>query len=393
MSRTLWRWDQGHQRLLDFQSVQSIAKVFAANDGVKVRQRGFDALREPLGATGLSFPTGQQGHDTWRQYQRAFKLGMLADLEGGELRPTDVCRVLASDPQAVADDFLLLFARRFCLPFPGFTGFQSGVRPIYPAAAVLKLMLANSASDDLFRIDAQSALDFIAGNNVDGAEPLDTYRGLARVPVVADGDEIRQVREMLSFLAQVSWLFWEQSTLKMAFQVDDVAANEYANLLTPDVSISNLSASEAFRALTSLDNAVLPVAPGATSETEGIQYFEGLRKAVTHLRIERSRKLRLAVLASFEGSAFCDACKIHPADRYPWVDSFLQVHHLLPLASTLARGNDGTRIEDVRPVCPNCHTAVHIYYANWLRLNKQDDFTSFDESLHVYEEAKRKVIA
>jgi predicted HNH restriction endonuclease len=78
--------------------------------------------------------------------------------------------------------------------------------------------------------------------------------------------------------------------------------------------------------------------------------------------------------------------------RYPWTDNLLELHHLLPLSSSLTISLRGTSIDDVEPLCPNCHKGIHVYYSTFLRGSGLEDFETKQQAKEVYSEAKRTVV-
>jgi len=89
----------------------------------------------------------------------------------------------------------------------------------------------------------------------------------------------------------------------------------------------------------------------------GRQYSEGARKYVRVNAYERNAKARLACIAH-HGYA-CAACGMTFEERYGDLGKeFIHVHHLKPIALT-----DGAYVvdpvQDLRPVCPNCHAMLH----------------------------------
>ena len=85
-------------------------------------------------------------------------------------------------------------------------------------------------------------------------------------------------------------------------------------------------------------------------------------------------------------------CKCNTQKRYPWTDNILEVHHILPLSSSLSITTEGTSLNDVVGICPNCHRSVHSYYKVWLDNNHLDDFRNKEEAKDIYSEAKLAVI-
>lgn len=89
--------------------------------------------------------------------------------------------------------------------------------------------------------------------------------------------------------------------------------------------------------------------------------FEGLRRALLHMSIERDRALRnkkVSQFLSLHGKLFCELCGMNFRERYPFLKKdIIEVHHILPLAQLTS----ATLIhaDDLMLLCANCHTAVH----------------------------------
>jgi 5-methylcytosine-specific restriction protein A len=89
----------------------------------------------------------------------------------------------------------------------------------------------------------------------------------------------------------------------------------------------------------------------------GRKYAEGARKQVRVNAYERNARARSACLKHY--GYRCAVCGLLFEERYGELGKdFIHVHHLKPLALS-----DGTYqldpIEDLRPVCPNCHAMLH----------------------------------
>ena len=86
-------------------------------------------------------------------------------------------------------------------------------------------------------------------------------------------------------------------------------------------------------------------------------YVEG---AVTTVRVnayERSTEARNACLRAH--GTRCTVCEVDMGERYGTIgDGFIHVHHLRPLA-TVGGDYKVDPVEDLRPVCPNCHAMLH----------------------------------
>ncbi len=89
----------------------------------------------------------------------------------------------------------------------------------------------------------------------------------------------------------------------------------------------------------------------------GQKYSEGARKQVRVNAYERNARARSTCLRHY--GYRCAVCGFLFEERYGEIGkNFIHVHHLKPLALS-----DGTYhlnpIEDLRPVCPNCHAMLH----------------------------------
>lgn len=89
--------------------------------------------------------------------------------------------------------------------------------------------------------------------------------------------------------------------------------------------------------------------------------FEGEKKYVLHLSIERKRALRdqkINMFLQMHGQLFCELCKFRFIDFYPFLrEDIIEVHHIVPL-STLEESTL-VRPEELMLLCANCHLAVH----------------------------------
>lgn len=94
------------------------------------------------------------------------------------------------------------------------------------------------------------------------------------------------------------------------------------------------------------------------SDAEPPAFIEGRRTEVTTNRYERDSGARDACIRHY-GSR-CSACDFSFGEFYgPEVDGYIHVHHLVPLSQTGVEYVVDP-IKDLRPLCPNCHAAVHM---------------------------------
>jgi hypothetical protein len=86
-------------------------------------------------------------------------------------------------------------------------------------------------------------------------------------------------------------------------------------------------------------------------------YFEGATVSVTVNSYERNPKARAACLRHYGLS--CVICGFNFVDRYGTAaEKIIHVHHVTPL-HTVGGQYVVDPINDLRPVCPNCHAVIH----------------------------------
>ena len=99
-------------------------------------------------------------------------------------------------------------------------------------------------------------------------------------------------------------------------------------------------------------------------------FSEGMRRTITVNRVERSAAARRACI-EVHGTA-CTVCGIDLEDVYGAdFAGMIHVHHLDPLAGRGEAREVDPQV-DLRPVCPNCHSAIHYGNANRTIAEVQD---------------------
>jgi 5-methylcytosine-specific restriction enzyme A len=85
--------------------------------------------------------------------------------------------------------------------------------------------------------------------------------------------------------------------------------------------------------------------------------FEGAKKSVTVNVYERDPNARRKCIKHW--GAACAVCGFEFLSRYGALgEGFIHVHHLKPLAQ-IGEQYELDPINDLRPVCPNCHAMLH----------------------------------
>jgi 5-methylcytosine-specific restriction endonuclease McrA len=88
-----------------------------------------------------------------------------------------------------------------------------------------------------------------------------------------------------------------------------------------------------------------------------VEYVEGAASRVLVNAYERNRRAREACLRHYGRS--CAACGFNFEVTYgESTAGYIHVHHVIPIAQ-VGTGYRLHAINDLRPVCPNCHAAIH----------------------------------
>ena len=329
-------------------------------------------------------------YTVWRNYKRVFSSSLLAYEAEGRLAVSSICKhfVDSNDFIEQPDSYFIQIFRNFSYPHPAFKGYIEASEPIYPFSAVIKFLLSrlldNKPIDDIF--------SYLVGNRVTGTENLDFYHYLKKSSRKGSGDEKRQLREMMIFASQVTFLKWFDNSLILDISNSDLETFfDLTEFVQPSRRPKLSDRTEEFFQMSSIyEDAKIPRIAERESPVE-VEFTEGKRRRTTHLRTERSPALRKALFASLPFPYRCDMCALIPKLKYDWVDNILEVHHLLPLSSAVFIESGGTSLQDVVPLCPNCHKSVHVYYRNWLKENSIEDFPDKNTATSVYNKAKSGV--
>lgn len=94
-----------------------------------------------------------------------------------------------------------------------------------------------------------------------------------------------------------------------------------------------------------------------------VEFSEGSKLRISHIRTERSSKLREFYFQHTDNPNHCDMCKMDTQRRYPWAERVLELHHLLPLSSPIRVEKNSSSLKDIVGLCPSCHRATHKYYS------------------------------
>jgi len=345
--------------------------------------------------TGLDF-AAPVTHSPWRNYSRVLKLCLLVSEVGEVARPTRIAQLFATPGTVTCDEYLHFLVCAFTDPSPALEGWQPGNQVRYPLLFTLKYLLLKSAvlhqpiSSLMEIFGAYKATGFVGDESE--AEFIKAVGRHGRYESVGEdaGEDLRQARESLKVISQVSYLHLER--LSLVVSLDPSAAISIVRELFP---VSGTRAANREAELRRLANQFRVGKHGGfvdhsgTTTSEVIQsgFLEGDKVKKTHLVIERNGGLRKAFFDS-NPSALCDVCALDTKATYPWAKRVLDLHHLLPLSSGIQVKKFSTTLDDLVPVCPSCHRAIHRFYDQWLHKEGLADFPNEVQARAVYSDLK-----
>ncbi len=387
---TLWRFDQGRLDYFQFDEVRRIAMALAKIDGIPKPTADNDLLRQILShySTRRFAPSN---YTVWRNYKRVFGCLLLAIDIADRIVCTDLCKILASDDhyEIDIDDYLRHFSVNFSYPSPVFEGYNNSEQQIFPVVAIIKFLVARFLLQGDVSITTDEVAHYLIANETTGLEPIEFYTIL---PLRQFKGDLRQPRELIQFISQFSFLKWNNPYLYLEVTSKEESL-QILELLEPQITVRQPVAREEVLRLganfqgNTLGNLTISQVHGIDTE-----FTEGSKIRVTHLRTERSKKLKEFYFTHTDKPYLCDMCNMDTAQRYPWADRIIELHHVLPLSSPVRVETGKTSIQDIKGVCPTCHRAIHKYYSRWLKRKGLKDFQNYDEARYVYESAKQEIV-
>lgn len=389
----MWSWDQGRLAHYQFDALRAVSRYAMVHD---LRAATRDDL---TAATGEVYLPNNPAYRPFRNYGRIFKTAMLVSLDGAVATPTPVAAALAADGVVTSDEYLHFLARATTDPNPALEEWDHEAEMRFPLLFALKMMLANASigqpeTELMHIVSAYDDSGFV------GDEDDNDFIQMIQHTPMRDIPGQRQAMESIRVLGQISYLNVDRTTVTVILTQDrsaavfaDLAPIGGAPLEDREEEIQRRAA--LFQAAIGdleLDfeiNAAEAVDEAGFSRDQFFREGRKIRKA--HLSIERNPKLREAFFAANPTSE-CDMCGMDTAAIYPWAGRVLDIHHLLPLCSGARSDTQGTVLDDIVPLCPTCHRAVHRYYDMLLRQAGRRDFVDAEEARLAYDEAKANQI-
>lgn len=395
----IWRWDQGRASYFTFSNIQNISRVLVRYNGALMQTVDSSFRDDLMNETGLPFAPSH--YTIKRNYKRVFECSMLASYVGNRLIVSDICRAIAAGYTAMqdVDGYLYEVERRFRYPYPAFDNYSDVKGICFPYLAMLKLLFAKAikTGDGNQTLTLEEIGSHLIVNNVTGLEDLNFYWDIEghdfSFQSYSSSDQKRQVREMMAFIGQHSFLQYKNGILYLVGMSADTCESIFDALQPFDTTLFSRNPVDDFMKLTSYTMEIAPASIAGEFENEvaleAFEVEEGKKVFVSHFAIERDPRLRKAYL-QLHPDPICDVCNRNMHIVYPWTENMLEVHHLKPLSSFSEQGHK-TKVQDVVGLCPSCHRAVHLYYKCYLKERNSADFTSNDEAMDAYIAAKERV--
>ncbi|HEZ1803481.1 TPA: HNH endonuclease, partial [Neisseria meningitidis] len=386
-----WRFDQGRLDYFRFDEIKKIAKgLYGINQCPKPRAKDIDIVRLSLTQeTNLPFAPNSSQYPVWRNYGRVFKCLLLATEHNGLICTTDLCADLVQNDEISCDDYLLHFATHFSYPSPAFSGYQPSENRVFPVLAIIRALISKYKETGVNFLDMDEIIYKIASNNSITGIASFSFSQLIMNKEAIKYDP-RQIRELVKFISQFSFLSWYENKLFLDitdFSELHLLENQFIADTQPQERLDSL---EIMR-LGKTNNNFLLMNEIVSLSIDDQAFSEGGKIKVTHLITERNSILRKIYFSKTQNAQICRMCGLDTQRSYEWSEHIIEVHHLLPLSSPVRVEDKTTSLKDLVGICPTCHRATHKYYTFWLNLHKKKDFVSYEEAYHVYEEAKSKV--
>jgi len=381
----MWSWDQGRLPYFNFENLRLIAKA-SLNVDLKTSSH-----KELTDIVGLPFSPVRDDYAPWRNYQRIFKLMRLVTVQNGVAVPTPVATMLAKSGVVTSDEFISYIIRSHTDPNPALSNWSPDTPLRWPLLFSLKYLLACHKIFPEHICTLNEVISAYQHSGFLGNESEESFATLlSNGPLGANtlptSDKVRQARESLKFMAQLSYLMMPNRSQVQVNLLPEQSADVFRDCTPVDVGVHTdptqqiLSLAEAFGEGANDEFGFLETEQDVVIQSG---FVEGTKVQKTHLVIERNRSLRTEFFKRNPTST-CDVCKLKTKKTYHWTKGVLDVHHILPLSSGVEIDKDGTRFDDLRPLCPTCHRATHSFYSVWLKNENKRDFLSREEAVAVY---------
>lgn len=351
--------------------------------------------------TGLEF-AAPSTHTPWRNYLRIFKLCLLMSEQNGTALPTPIAQILAQSGLVTCDEYIHFIIEATTDPSPALSEWQKkivgGARVRYPLCFSLKYLLAKQIYLNKSITHINEVIGAYVESDFKGDEDNSMFlnimsKGEAYADITTTSDS-RQARESIKFISQISYLHNEGSNIIVSLNQKD--AHEIFESLTPVDGIFEEDGNKEIQRVATFfkdgsKHDFFDYKNTVVSDVVESGFVEGAKVKKTHIVTERNSNLRKMFFAQ-RPTTICDACTIDTQKKYPWTERVLDLHHILPLSSGTRVSSRGAILDDLVPICPTCHRAIHRFYDTHLDVIGRKDFLDKKEAFEVYDGAKKSII-
>ncbi len=391
----MWKWDQGRMQYFQYDVLRTMAN-FIVNYDFKNSEPEF--IRQ---VTGLPF-SAPPTHSPWRNYSRIYKLCLLVSESQGIAIPTDIARVLTQPGAVTCDEYVHFLVEATTDPSPALSDWvaaDTAMQRRHPLCFSLKYVLAKVAGLNEYITPINEIIGAYISSGFNGGESDTEFLSLMgkreQYPDLVQNIDPRQARESIKFISQISYLHNTASDIVVSLSKED--AHEIFHSLSPISGPYETDGNLEIQRLASFfrdgsEHDFFEYKGTIVSDVLESGFVEGSKVKKTHVIIERNAKLRGLYFDKFP-SPVCNSCQIDTSKKYPWVNRVLDLHHILPLSSgTRVDSRVGTILDDMAPICPTCHRAIHRYYDDYLKTNSKSDFENKEEAHEIYFQAKQEIV-
>ncbi|MCK5679611.1 HNH endonuclease [bacterium] len=390
----MWKWDQGRMQYFQYDILRVMADFIVHYD---FKNSDPDFIRK---TTQLPF-SAPATHSPWRNYSRIFKLCLLVSESNGVAVPTDVAKILSQPGVVTCDEYIHFLIEATTDPSPALSGWEKmndSVSIRSPLCFSLKYILAKIAGLNEYITPINEIIGAYIHSGFCGDESDMDFLGLMKnrhqySDLTRSGDP-RQSRESIKFISQISYLYNDGGNIVASLSQED--AHDIFHSINPISGVRSPNGNKEIQRLANFfrdgtEHDFFEYKGTIISDVLESGFNEGSKVKKTHIVIERNAKLRGLYFKKFP-SPVCNTCEMDTSKKYPWVNRVLDLHHILPLSSgTRVDSRTGTMLEDLSPICPTCHRAIHRYYDDYLKSNNKKDFDNKDEAQEIYFQAKDNI--
>lgn len=380
----MWNWDQGRLQYFQFDSLRKIAH-YATIGNLR------EATHDELGRiTHLPFSPRREDYLPWRNYSRVFSLSLIVNSDSQSYTITPVGIALAVPGNTTSDEYFHFLVRATTDPSPVLQGWNISLPIRFPLLFSIKLILTAKIMN-IAALTFNNITALYEQSSLTGHEDIAIFIGLLENNISSD-TTYRQANESLRVIGQLSYLNIDRYSVYTSLHEDDCRA--LISTLHPFPGPHSIKRFDEVQRITDLfpkSSTELEFDfPNTTiSDTFEAGFIEGGRIERTHIQIERNPQIRRAFFES-NPSPICDFCGNDTNKLYPWCESVLDIHHILPLSSGVRTSREGTSLDDLVANCPSCHRAVHRFYGVWMKERSVKDFEDANQAKAIYENAKER---